>query len=65
MQERVYEIAAALSLEVGKNRMEALGEAQETVDFFSHYADDFESHAGYEQSLPNDPLRVLFRATAA
>jgi 1-pyrroline-5-carboxylate dehydrogenase len=56
MQERVYEIAAALSLEVGKNRMEALGEAQETVDFFTHYAADFESHAGYEHVLPNDPL---------
>ena len=56
MEGRVYEIAAALVLEVGKNRMEALGEAQETVDFFRHYADDFESHAGYEHELPNDPL---------
>ena len=36
--------------------MEALGEAQETVDFFSHYAADFESHAGYEQALPDDRL---------
>ncbi|MGH8249697.1 MAG: aldehyde dehydrogenase family protein [Steroidobacteraceae bacterium] len=56
MEERVYDIAAALVLEVGKNRMEALGEAQETVDFFRVYADDFESHAGYEFDLPNDPL---------
>ena len=56
MEERVYEIAAALTLEVGKNRMEALGEAQETVDFFRVYADDFESHNGYEFELPNDPL---------
>jgi 1-pyrroline-5-carboxylate dehydrogenase len=56
MEERVYEIAAALVLEVGKNRMEALGEAQETVDFFRHYADDFASHDGYEHALPNDPL---------
>lgn len=56
MEERVYEIAAALTLEVGKNRMEALGEAQETVDFFHHYADDFENNAGYEHLLPNDPL---------
>jgi 1-pyrroline-5-carboxylate dehydrogenase len=56
MDERVYDIAAALALEVGKNRMEALGEAQETVDFFRHYADDFEQHAGYEHELPNDPL---------
>jgi 1-pyrroline-5-carboxylate dehydrogenase len=56
MEGRVYEIAAALTLEVGKNRMEALGEAQETVDFFRYYADDFESHGGFERELPNDPL---------
>jgi 1-pyrroline-5-carboxylate dehydrogenase len=56
MEQRVYEIAAALALEVGKNRMEALGEAQETVDFFRHYADDFEQHAGFEHALPDDPL---------
>lgn len=56
MEQRVYEIAAALALEVGKNRMEALGEAQETVDFFRHYADDFEGHGGYVNDLPNDPL---------
>jgi 1-pyrroline-5-carboxylate dehydrogenase len=56
MEQRVYDIAAALTLEVGKNRMEALGEAQETVDFFHHYANDFESHGGYEHELPNDPL---------
>ena len=56
MESRVYEIAAALALEVGKNRMEALGEAQETVDFFRHYADDFERNAGFERALPDDPL---------
>lgn len=56
LEERVYDIAAALVLEVGKNRMEALGEAQETVDFFHHYADDFESHAGYAHVLPDDPI---------
>src|SRR5262245_6966711 len=32
IEERVYDIAAALALEVGKNRMEALGETQETAD---------------------------------
>jgi 1-pyrroline-5-carboxylate dehydrogenase len=56
MEERVYEIAAALTLEVGKNRMEALGEAQETVDFFRHYADEFVAAGGYDRSLPDDPL---------
>jgi 1-pyrroline-5-carboxylate dehydrogenase len=56
MEEQVYEIAATLTLEVGKNRMEALGEAQEAVDFFRVYAEDFESHRGYEFEMPNDPL---------
>ncbi|MFC5524125.1 aldehyde dehydrogenase family protein [Rhodanobacter ginsengisoli] len=59
MEQRVYQIAAALTLEVGKNRMEALGEAQETVDFFRHYADDFESHAGYRHALPDDPIKGI------
>ena len=56
MEARVYHIAAALSLEVGKNRMEALGEAQETVDFLRQYADDFENANGFDIPLPNDPL---------
>ncbi len=42
LEERVYDIAASLTLEVGKNRMEALGEAQEAADFFATYCDDFE-----------------------
>jgi 1-pyrroline-5-carboxylate dehydrogenase len=56
MEARVYKIAAALALEVGKNRMEALGEAQETVDFFRLYADDFEKARGFDVALPDDPL---------
>ncbi|MBK9362086.1 MAG: aldehyde dehydrogenase family protein [Rubrivivax sp.] len=56
MEARVYTIAAALALEVGKNRMEALGEAQETVDFFRQYADDFERAHGFDVPLPDDPL---------
>jgi acyl-CoA reductase-like NAD-dependent aldehyde dehydrogenase len=56
LAERVYDIAAALTLEVGKNRMEALGEAQEAADFFATYCDDFERQAGFERGLPNDPL---------
>lgn len=56
IEERVYHIAAALTLEVGKNRMEALGEAQETADFFSVYCDSFEQQRGFDHVLPNDPL---------
>src|ERR1700689_4440737 len=56
IEERVYDIAAALTLEVGKNRMEALGEAQEAADFFYTYCDDFQRAQGFEHALPNDPL---------
>jgi 1-pyrroline-5-carboxylate dehydrogenase len=56
IEERVYDIAAALTLEVGKNRMEALGEAQEAADFFFTYCDDFERQEGFTRALPDDPL---------
>src|SRR5205814_7707800 len=56
IEESVYHIAAALALEVGKNRMEALGEAQETADFFNLYADDFVRQNGFDHLLPDDPL---------
>jgi 1-pyrroline-5-carboxylate dehydrogenase len=56
IEERVYDIAAILSLEVGKNRMEALGEAQETADFFKIYSDQVEQHRGFEHALPDDPI---------
>ena len=55
IESRVYHIAAALALEVGKNRMEALGEVQETADFFDMYCDDFERQR-FDHLLPNDPL---------
>jgi acyl-CoA reductase-like NAD-dependent aldehyde dehydrogenase len=57
IEARVYQIAAALCLDVGKNRMEALGEVQEAADFFRGYADEFERNAGYDRPLPDDPLR--------
>ncbi len=56
IEERVYEISASVALEVGKNRMEAIGEIQETADFFYCYCDDFEQHQGYDHKLPDDPL---------
>lgn len=56
IEERVYHIAAALTLEVGKNRMEALGEVQETADFFRIYGEDFAKQQHFDHVLPDDPL---------
>jgi 1-pyrroline-5-carboxylate dehydrogenase len=53
---RVYDISAAVALEVGKNRMEALGEVQETADFFTLYSEDFERQ-GFDHPLPDDPVK--------
>ncbi|HUO94656.1 MAG TPA: aldehyde dehydrogenase family protein [Steroidobacteraceae bacterium] len=56
IEERVYDIAAALCIEVGKNRLEALAEAAETADFFKGYAEDFAANGGFDRTLPDDPL---------
>ncbi len=43
-----FEIAALMSMEVGKNRLEAMGDVQETADLMSYYCDQVEEHKGYE-----------------
>ncbi|MFO1274279.1 MAG: aldehyde dehydrogenase family protein [Rubrivivax sp.] len=56
IEQRVYELAAKVALEVGKNRMEALGEVQETADLISWYCDQMAEHAAFHRALPDDPL---------
>ncbi len=56
IEERVYEISAAMAIEIGKNRMESLGEVQETAELISWYCDRMEAADGFRCELPNDPL---------
>src|SRR5205085_6080925 len=56
ISERAYEIGAALAIEVGKNRMEALGEVQETADLIDWYCGQMEANEGFARDLPDDPL---------
>lgn len=56
VNERLYDMAAVVSLEVGKTRMEALGEVAEVASFFDIYARQMEENAGYDHRLPDDPL---------
>jgi 1-pyrroline-5-carboxylate dehydrogenase len=44
---RKYEMAAWLSLEAGKSRLEAMGEVEEAADLITTYADQMEQHNGY------------------
>ena len=57
IEERVYDIGAAVALEVGKNRMESLGEVQETADLIAWYCAQMEQNEGYDRILPHDPLK--------
>ena len=52
----VYAISAAVAVEVGKNRMEAIGEVQETADLIDWYADRMEEADGFDRPLADDPL---------
>ncbi len=56
IEERVYALGAVLALEVGKNRMEALGEAQETADLIAYYCDQMEANDGYVKPMARDPV---------
>lgn len=47
IEKRLYEIGAVVALEIGKNRMEALGDVQETADLISYYCDQMEHNNGY------------------
>jgi len=51
IETRRFEIAALVSLEVGKNRLEAMGDVQETADLMSYYCDQVEEHHGYETPM--------------
>ena len=57
IEKRVYEIGAVMALEVGKNRMEALGDVQETADLISYYCDQVEINNGYIKPMGVDPLK--------
>lgn len=51
LTERRIELAAVMSLEAGKSRMEALGEVQEAVELIEAYSEEIERHGGFAQSL--------------
>lgn len=56
INERIFEFGAVLSLEVGKNRMEALGDAAESADLIRYACDQLEANDGYVVAMGKDPL---------
>ncbi|HSM45091.1 MAG TPA: aldehyde dehydrogenase family protein, partial [Acidimicrobiia bacterium] len=51
MQEQVFDLAALISYEVAKNRLEALGDAQETIDFLRYYSRQITENNGFVTDL--------------
>jgi 1-pyrroline-5-carboxylate dehydrogenase len=56
IEKRLFELSAAMALEVGKNRMEALGDVQETADLVKYACDQMEANQGYKVIMGKDPL---------
>lgn len=64
ISETSLELSALMILEVGKSRLEALGEVEETADLLRYYADSMEKNKGFVNELgklnPNDPKEQNF-----
>jgi 1-pyrroline-5-carboxylate dehydrogenase len=65
ISDRMTELAALMSLEVGKNRLEAMGDAEEAADLLRYYCRQLEDADGFEQPLarllPGEDTRSVLR----
>lgn len=69
ISERRLEIAAIMTLETGKNRLESLGDVEEAADLFRYYAGQLEESNGFLKPLaklsPNENTRSVLRPYGA
>lgn len=56
IDQHLFEIGAVLSLEVGKNRMESLGDVAETADLIRYSCDQMEKNNGFIHLMGIDPV---------
>jgi 1-pyrroline-5-carboxylate dehydrogenase len=56
IDQRIFEIGAAMAMEVGKNRMESLGDVAETADLIRYSCYQMEKNDGYIVAMGRDPL---------
>ncbi len=56
IDQRIYTIGAAMAMEVGKNRMESLGDVAETADLIRYACFQMEKNDGYIVEMGRDPL---------
>jgi 1-pyrroline-5-carboxylate dehydrogenase len=51
IRERKYELAALMAIEVGKSRLEAMGDAEESADLIDYYAAQVEEANGFVRTM--------------
>jgi 1-pyrroline-5-carboxylate dehydrogenase len=51
MEDRLFDLAALMAYEVGKNRLEALGDVQETAELIRWNCDEVEKHEGFRTPM--------------
>ncbi len=56
LDQRMFDIGPAMALEVGKNRMECLGDIAETADLLRYSCAQMEKNDGYVVEMGRDPL---------
>src|SRR6185436_6246766 len=65
VRERRFELSAWLILEMGKNRIEALGEIEELADLIDYYNGEMRANDGYVRPMaklgPNDSNTSVLR----
>jgi 1-pyrroline-5-carboxylate dehydrogenase len=57
ISERLFDMAAVLSLEVGKNRLEALGDVEESADLIRFCCDQMHANSGFTFSMKSESER--------
>jgi 1-pyrroline-5-carboxylate dehydrogenase len=56
IDQRIFEIGVAMAMEVGKNRMESLGDVAETADLIRYSCYQMEKNEGFVMEMGRDPL---------
>ena len=65
IEQRGFDLSALVGLEVGKSRLEAMGDVTETADLVRYYCEQMERHAGFDRPMarlsPREETRSLLR----
>jgi 1-pyrroline-5-carboxylate dehydrogenase len=65
IEERGFDLSALVSLEAGKNRLEAMGDVTETADLIRYYCEQMERNSGFDRPMsrltPQEETRSMLR----